>query len=543
MAKDSAFKINKKSAPRPHVIGVVDEPLAETVAALGGNEVPAEWGSLVADLSATDKSRDPEWRVHDRTHLEFAVDYRVAPHEKSETYQWDAYFFVPESLRLYEENYEKREIYDDLQSYVRFAVPSVKFDELTGAPLAKLSAALADKSNVETALRELRFFACLVRSSSLAARKIILELLSRPENARAVGDASLHLVRTAESVTNAMREAMAIVERNDSPVATAVDWVDEDVSRAIETLLGSLAIELREQGAPELVASVVAAGAVAEAAYRQKQNLEGVGYADANERAIERLEFRRHVLKRFTSSVLWLRLDVSDGAAFALQFFYAIAAGVAMALAFVLALTQGDATGSGSSGFVWRTAILVVLAYAIKDRVKAFLQARFSRVVSRHFPDRRWRIREREREVELGEVRERSGFVKFQELPAEVLECRRMTRVHSFEEDARPERVLWHHKTVRVHGDDLAKADGRFEALTEIFRLNLRRWLDHTDDPKRKIVFADPDDRRIYTATAPRAYNIAIVYRLRRKGDDKAAWHRNRIVVTRKGILRIDPIC
>ncbi|MBK8169609.1 MAG: hypothetical protein IPK60_04610 [Sandaracinaceae bacterium] len=541
MAKDTAFKA-KKSAPRPHVIGVVEGDVSAAATVLSSEDIPSDWGSLVADLSMAEMPREPEWRVHDRTHLEFAVDYRVAANEGKQVFEWDAYFFVPESLRLYEETYEKREIYDDLQSYVRFAVPSVKFSALIGAPISRLKASLLDNTNEAATLRELRLFACLVRASSLAARRTVLEELEKAENPLAAGEAAIELVRNAGAVTSAMREVMKIAPKDESPIGTAVTWVDEDVSRAMETLLGTLAIDLRGRGAPELVASTVAAGAVSEAVYRQANSLEGVGYADANERAIERLEFRRHVLKRFTSSVLWLSLDVRDGAKLALQFFYALAAGVAMALAFVLALSQGDATATGSSGFVWRTALLVVLAYAIKDRVKAFLQERFSRVVSRHFPDRRWHIRERERNVTLGEVRERSGFVKFNELPAEVLTSRRMTRVHSFEEDARPERVLWHHKTVRVHGDDLANADGRFQALTEIFRLNLRRWLDHTDDPKRKIVFADPDDRRIYTATAPRAYNIAIVYRLRKKGDTNAAWHRNRVVVTRKGILRIDPI-
>ena len=71
----------------------------------------------------------------------------------------------------------------------------------------------------------------------------------------------------------------------------------------------------------------------------------------------------------------------------------------------------------------------------------------------------------------------------------------------------------------------------------------MRRWLDHTDDPKRKIVFADPNDQHIYSAVARRVYNIAVVYRLRRAGDLDAPWHRVRVVVTRKGILRIDPVC
>jgi hypothetical protein len=43
------------------------------------------------------------------------------------------------------------------------------------------------------------------------------------------------------------------------------------------------------------------------------------------------------------------------------------------------------------------------------------------------------------------------------------------------------------------------------------------------------------------TASAPRVYNIAVVYRLRRDGH-AAPWHRVRVVVSRKGIRRLDAI-
>ena len=89
---------------------------------------------------------------------------------------------------------------------------------------------------------------------------------------------------------------------------------------------------------------------------------------------------------------------------------------------------------------------------------------------------------------------------------------------------------------------DRAVTRPRLSALTEIFRLNLGPWLAHTDDPKRDIVFADPVAGRVGSAQAPRVYNIAVVYRLRRVGDDDAPWHRLRVVVTRKGIRRIENI-
>jgi hypothetical protein len=146
-----------------------------------------------------------------------------------------------------------------------------------------------------------------------------------------------------------------------------------------------------------------------------------------------------------------------------------------------------------------------------------------------------------ERGKKLGLVRESSGFVPLTRVPREVLACRRSSRRYEFEHDSRAETVLWHHKTCHIHADPGATSNGRFSGLREIFRLNIARWLEHTDDPNRKIVFADPDDQHIYSALAKRVYNISIVYRLRR-GTDVDPWRRIRVVVNRKGILRVDQI-
>ena len=546
MAYDGPPEKSLKKGPRPELTGApFDEALGEADETGRGTAAPSDWGSLVANLSVSDTPRDPEWRVHDRTHLEFAVDYRIDPKAEESIFEWDSYFFVPESLRLHDHTYEKNDIYEDLQSYVRLAVPVVPLDSLVGKELQTLRKAIEGNPVEVIALRELRFYACLVRASSLSWRtQAMAHLDGTPEGLVEASESALKLARTCAEITRAMRLALAIVPQDGTPVAVATQWVDEDISRAIETLLGMLAIDLRTAGALETTAATVAAVAVEEARYRKEKGLEGVGSANADERSIERLEFRRHVLKRFTSSVLWLSFEVRDGAGWVLEGLYAMAAAFAMIFG-VLAgvLSPAPTAGGGFTRNFWVGSVLVVLAYAIRDRMKGILQQKFSKVVARHFPDRKWFIHDRERKMKLGGVEERSGFVHFADIPLEALDMRRMTRVHAFEEEARPERVLWHHKTVTVHGLDLQKSDTRFTALTEIFRLNVHRWLEHTDDPKRKIVFADPNDRRIYTATAPRAYNIAVVYRLRKKGDPTAVWHRNRVVVTRKGILRIDPIC
>ncbi|MGE3676037.1 MAG: hypothetical protein AB7K71_40590, partial [Polyangiaceae bacterium] len=80
-----------------------------------------------------------------------------------------------------------------------------------------------------------------------------------------------------------------------------------------------------------------------------------------------------------------------------------------------------------------------------------------------------------------------------------------------------------------------------FDGLAEIFRLDLHRWLAHTDDPKQTVVVADRETESIRSYKAPRVYNIAVVYRLR-YADQSSPWHRLRVVVSRKGLQRVDSI-
>ncbi len=498
---------------------------------------PSDWGSLVADLST--RGARPEWHIHDRTHIEFAVEYELDPRTRTTEYEWEAYFFIPESLRLDGKTYDKPVIYSDLQSYVRFAVPDIPFGELAGEPLSNLRDVIA-KGDRDAIMRELRLYACLVRASGVQARRAITDVLDDESRPRSTALAAVaRMVAGSRKITEGLRSVLATLPEDDM-VKTAASWVDEDVSRLVETLLGSLAMRLsKAEAPPNLVQSAVDA-AVEQARYRSQNNLDGVGRMTTDKREVEHLEFRRHVLKRFTSSVLWLRPEVREGARIVLEVLYALAAGVAMAFAVAAAILNGNPIMDNER--IWMWGAIAVLAYMGKDRIKASLQNIFSKVVSRHFPDRRWRIRDRERSVVLGKVDEQSAFVPFGDLPAGVLERRRSTRKHPLEEQARPEKVLWHRKLVRLSAERVAEADSRFDALTEIFRLDLRRWLAHTDDPKRKIVFADPDEQRVCSAVAPRVYNIGIVYRLRRREDENEPWRRIRVVVTRKGIRRIDHI-
>lgn len=501
----------------------------------------SDFGSMLADLSRQDEN--PRLRLHDRTHLEISIDYDLVPAAAGgadrQTFLWEAYFFAPESLRIDSRTYRKEDVYEDLQSYVRLAVPEVPYEELPRGPLDRVEAAIA-KGAVEEATREMRLFVSQVRAAGVGLRRRLLDDLTGAASVRS--PALARLERMVDDTSALVRRARSVLrppEGAPEELASASAWIEEDLSRLVETMMADLALGLRQRDVPAALLARVEALAVGEARYRDESGLGGVGRKGMGSRQLEALEFRRHVLKRFTSSVLWLKPEVRPASEWVLHLLYALAASVAMGFALVAALWNGMDVGEN---YV-RWAIVAIVAYAAKDRIKALLQTLFANVVSRHFPDRSWQIFDLEKRFELGSMEEQAGFIGFSELPEDVLTVRRSTRRHPLEERARPETVLFHRKEITLDRAKIAGLDRRFDALTEILRLDLRRWLAHTDDAKREFVYADPD-AGIGSAVAPRVYNIGLIYRLRSGGSEgaKEPWHRARIVVTRKGIRRIDPV-
>ena len=60
-------------------------------------QLPADVDPVVAPEDA-----DATWRIHDRTHLELAVEYPVSDDDAGKAqYVWEAYFYLPRSLRIH----------------------------------------------------------------------------------------------------------------------------------------------------------------------------------------------------------------------------------------------------------------------------------------------------------------------------------------------------------------------------------------------------------------------------------------------------------
>jgi hypothetical protein len=484
-----------------------------------------------ARASAFARPEEPlQWRIHDRTHLELNVPYSLESLGEG-SFGWEAYFFVPQSFRVDKRAYSQAEIYADLVSYLRLSAPPATLSQL----VEELDGAFDAQSP-----HALRVLACRIRRRAYEEQRSLLELASafaKPSGEPTGSEHALRVeafVREARALTSRLHRLAMTAGSGESDADIAIRWVDEDASILVEAVSARVASALEEGASRECLVSL----AVEEAAHRRDAGYDAV-IGTKTPRAIERLEFRRHTLKRFAAGALWLDAQVESPGNWARHALFGLAAAVAMAFAVAAALYNG-VTPDSRDITAWL--LIAVVAYAIKDRVKAALQEIFAGVLSKYFPDRRWLLRARSTGAVVAQVDERSAFMPFDRVPEAPLSLRRSTRRHALEEEARPETVFWHKKEVIVDREALDQSERGVDGLLEIFRLDLRRWLAHTDDAKNSIILAGPDGT-VQKLRAPRVYNIAVVYRSLHPSDPDPPWHRVRVVVCRKGIKRIEPIC
>jgi hypothetical protein len=183
----------------------------------------------------------------------------------------------------------------------------------------------------------------------------------------------------------------------------------------------------------------------------------------------------------------------------------------------------------------------VVLAYMGKDRIKATLQNRFNNFIDRRYPNRKWIVRHGPSGAQIAAAEEKYRFVEPSELPPEVAQFRRDLQSDSLGETLELDSILHHRKAMTVDSGVVGTIDPRFDAITEILRIDVARWLTHTDDPSRTVTLTDPESGELIKAALPRAYDVTILHRLAPAGVN-ATWNGARVVLSRKGIRRVDQL-
>ncbi len=494
--------------------------------------------------------------VHDENQVEIKLDYGFDPAAARTRYQIETYVFAPRSLGIDRGTYKADQFYADVQSYIRFKTPSVPLSDLCGptGALAKMAAAIPEGSpgwnsaEATELKRRVQLLGCEVRANTrdavadLRSRCRVLAGLPAPVPAMRITDlctAVDRLCADLEALLAGLRALRPRFMQARRPVwlRELFEYADEYVSVSIEGQLTTL-IDVLGQSSPIVDALEPARARLAGLITAEQDHRRAAGYRtvldhDGSGRAYV---YRASALKKFMSSVLFLDVRKQGGGGSIRHGAAGLAAGIAMLFSTMAALFTQRWFAIDSMPFV----VALVVAYVFKDRIKDWLKFYLSARFSRHLFDYKSSILG-PGGVKLGRCRETFGFVEPRGVDERVMEARHADSTSEIERATKPEVVLRYIKDIAIDGPRVRAIGEGFAEINDIMRFNVASFLARMDDPVRTIARYDRSAGAVKRHECPKNYHLNIVL-LFRGPNEALALRRFRVVLDRGGIVGLHDV-
>jgi hypothetical protein len=478
---------------------------------------------------------------HGRYQIELKTRYPV-PQEPRVSYNLELYLYCPSQLQLDAMGYGSERFMEDFHSLTRHTAPHLPLRRLLDqndpdSPFSRIRGTLESTRPTTSVIRyELRVLANAYRALARGRRRAV---------EAAIGDKQDDSRRSAlrrfiRSLKRFRRELDRLVlDVRSSVVAEdldpAVRWADEWVSLITENECISLYTRLSQADMEEKWEKLLQRIIRAEVRRRKQAGYESVSKA-GDLAANERRQYHENMLKKWVQGALYMSSEPSRTPRNITQAIAAIAAAAAMSFAVVATLLADRLFASYS--VPW--ALLVVVSYIFKDRIKESLRGALSGFFPRLFFDRGGRLLDPAVNRSVGLSREAVQFCEAQDVPESVRRVRK-AETNPFRAFLPPEDVIRYSKQIKLRAKLLQRSHSRLESITEITRINIDRWLRQMDDPtSRKVVLSDGHPRVI---DVPRYYHLHLVLALStRKGRANPYFFHYRVLLGRNGLNRIEDL-
>ncbi len=491
---------------------------------------------------------------HDRYQVELKLDYELDRGEETH-YRISTYIFVPKSLGITEQSYPRSEFYRDIKNYIRFKTPELSLRDLIdgdGSPLKVVQQIvqqpewyLNEELNTQM-VHGLRLFGAIFKSSLREHLNLIEKRIQS-----AGGDARVHPL-----VANLIEELINQSERIGLRYRTLygelnLPCVRKDIFQAY-SLVDEYTSLLIEESATELFRIITRFdGGPGQADHIRKLNgiveketahrlLHGYGSILKVNDPNETYAFRASVIKKYVGGVLHLSIEAQPEGKGIEQFLMALAAGISMVFATIVAFYFQSVYGS----FTFPAFVALIVGYMFKDRIKEAGRALFAGRLRANLFDRRIFIRTLDGSYKLATLREKITFMKESEIPPEVRSARQKDPFADLDNDRQGETVICHTKDIVLNADLFGKAFAglpKASGLNDIIRYDIHPYLRKMDDPVETQLLLDHGELK--EVPANKVYHLNVVSRYAAmNAPSENLYKRMRVVLNRNGIVRIEYI-
>lgn len=500
--------------------------------------------------------------IHDSDHVEVKLDCRLGAGAKSR-YRVETYFFVPASLGLNENSYTRQHFYNDVQTYIRFKTPSIPLATLADpstpkSPLAEIRRLLerSQRAPKDTRLPkqlsyELRMFCCVARARLRDRVRAVRDAVARlPAHSERYDVLVADIAAMCERFADELDQLLAEWRHLRAPIMEVTTHddtrdmylhADEYISLVVEE---NITLVVRALDRSEFINGQVsnARGRFIERLMAERAYRRGAGYDTAESVDDgELFVYRRSLLKKLVTSVLWLEVDKQHRGKTVGDVTAAFAAGVAMLFAVLATIFATQMWMINTSAFV----AAAVVTYMFKDRMKDWLKRYFSRRISRLMPDYNVNIRDPMTGEHIGSSRESFGYVSHDRVPDAVRELRHAQSDSEVAREAKKEVVLRYDKEIRVHSKEVIQRMHLADYdVNDITRFALWQMLIRGDDPKYAIPMYDAEDDKVRKRSFRRVYhlNIVMVFHAGTRKQQTTTMRHLRVIFDKHKIRRLEHV-
>ncbi len=495
------------------------------------------------------RSRMIDVRVHSSRHLETKITYPISEHT---SYDRDVnyYIFTPAQLHVSAGFISDEAMLRKFQAHARYSSPEITLDELLDkgnrtSPLVLLES--YTQQRVERSgdvadtifMHELQTLSNSFRHESGIILSECRELAKENKLDELRGLLQDWYKETGYAMERfrALLKMMRVHYPTGNRMVTAFEWADEAISLVVESTSLEMYLSLEPLfGELQESAYNLLRHSRAELGYRREQKYESV-VSKGNRYSTEAVAYRSGVLKKWTQSVLYLTPVHSK----APQRVAGVLAGTAAAIAMTFATLAAIFAETFFLKNSMQWALLVILAYVFKDRIKEGLRALFSRVVPRLLADQISSFISPRTGKRLSRTKVVIHIKKASDMPPEIQD-KRLEDGNPFQDMLPQEDVVHYTRFVKIFKTEKDRTIGPWiNAITVITRIRIDDWLKEMDDPN-DVMYVASGDGDFEQQNSDRVYHVHLVITETSKKQNINDIHHYRIIMNKKGILRMETL-
>lgn len=481
-------------------------------------------------------------KIHDKFSLELKFGYSTRRKLKENLFEVNTWIFIPNSLDINRQTYDKSDFYKDLKSNIRLITPEFLLRDIadrTKSPFIHLEAAFnalaasPTRGNAREYEHQIKMFLSILKSSLRDHREHIIRNMETEDRDYLISN----YLQSSQGILSNYRSLRHIIA---VPTVTGELFSlyllgDEFMSNLIEQHTFMLADEIRKlyPGLYGQTGHMLTQLISSEVEYRKSK---GFPVAEnRGEEEIRELIYRRGVLKKLFESQLFLATRKKKDGFIAEQLIYSIAAGFAMIFATGIAFAFQQKYGN----FTIPLFVALVISYMLKDRIKELTRYYFAGKLKKVFFDHKTSISVTP-DKSVGWCKESFDFVSAEKVPGDIIKKRDRSFVLEAQSVRGWEKVVLYRKLMKL---DRPSLDGIFTHFTitgvnDIIRFNVSNFVHNMDNPE--IPFRTLSGDGYEELGGQKVYYLTFVIDLKYDGENQVTVYR--VTFNRSGILKVDSL-